>query len=156
MGTACQNMKLSCCSHYRKHWWCRHNLNAILSLQQIHQVPLPWIQEESKQRKPISFFIAWSPFKPTQNPSLQTVDMALLSGLPPLACLSAPSLCLIFVGFLLLASFQPSKKSSPGQTQLPRCLDCSLVILQPLCSARTCFDGWGNSWLFLNKFEGTY
>lgn len=67
-------------------------MQVCLSLQQTHQVPLLWIQEESKQRKPVSFFIAWSSFQPTQNPSLQTVHVAVLTGLPRLTCLSVPSL----------------------------------------------------------------
>lgn len=81
------------------------SMQVCLCLQQTHQVPLLGIQEESKQRKPVSFCIAWSSFQPTQNPSLQAVLVAVLTGLPRLVFLFL-RYALVFSPACLFPTFQ--------------------------------------------------
>lgn len=73
-------------------------LQVFLYLPQIFGVPLPWVQEKSKQRKHVSPFITWGPRWLTQNPLISKFHMALLSGLRKFVFLLIP--CALFLCFL--------------------------------------------------------
>ena len=112
-------------------------LQVFLYLPQIFGVPLPWIQEKSKQWKYVSSCIAWSPHWLTQNPLISKFHMALCSGLRKFAFLLVlNALFLCFLSWLPLPNLP--QKTTSGQTPLPHCLDFLLVILRPLCLIMLC------------------